>query len=352
MWSGKTRLLPMDNIINKIVDYGYGSELHYVMRAVNEGLRDGYGVYPVNKLNLAELEDTCYNNHLCFFEPYYWMGCSNSYNKNIDQKASSADQHHEHTLVSTSPAELAPWLVPAPFSYLGIFEYRSLTAAFIHRPNAQMRSRVKAVVQKIGFSFEKPCMGVHIRRGDSCNDKEAHRECFDNSKYIEAMVKLRLKYDIHCAYIATDDETAPFAIQEAFNSLDATANALLQTSSRNSTKLMKIFEQQNDRSAYSKCPGGLCTLPNGKKIYLENERHLYKGSQGFQLATEMLIDIELLASCVAFIGTMSSNNFRLAVELSYARKGLHSPFISLDTSWCWFGFGDFHIKGSTHKMYC
>ena len=96
----------------------------------------------------------------------------------------------------------------------------------------------------------------------------------------------------------------------------------------------------------------MCEGKGGKKIYLENERHLYRGKQGFQLGADMLVDVELLSSCVAFVGAMSSNNFRLAVELAYARHGTHPPFISLDTSWCWFGFGEFHIAGRKSRMYC
>ena len=322
----------------KIVDYGYGSEVHYVMRAINEGLRDRHSVYPVGKLNLAESEDHCLNNHLCYYEPWAWVGCSNSSSKNMDASA----------LASTDQAELAPWVVPATYPTLGMFEYRSITVAFIHRPNSAMRERVRAVAKKIGFDFQQPCIGVHIRRGDSCNDKENHRECFGNEKYIAAVQTMRDKYSIHCAYISTDDASAPIAIRAAFAERDAVPPSPLPEG----WKPMRVMDQPADRSAYNKCPNGLCEGKGGKKVFMENERHLYRGAQGYQLGSDMLVDVELLASCAAFVGAMSSNNFRLAIELSYARHGTHAPFISLDTSWCWFGFGEFHVSGRKARIYC
>ena len=331
----------------KIVDYGYGSELHYAMRAVDEGLRDGYSVYPIGKLNLAESEDWCGNNHLCFFEPYYWPGCGNA--------SSNPSPEKKWPLASQDPVELAPWVAPPAFSSLGVFEFRALTAAFIHRPSAAMRARVRQVAERIGRNFSEPCIGVHIRRGDSCSDAEAHRECFSNDKYVEAIQRVRERYSIHCAYIATDDGSAPAAIQAAFSQRDAAAAAAAQSPSQPlplGWRPLKVIEQKNDRSLYNKCPNGLCETKGGKKVYLENERHLYRGEQGFRLGADMLVDIELLASCTAFVGAMSSNNFRLAIELAYARRDAHPPFVSLDTSWCWFGFGEQRIAGRKHAMAC
>ena len=325
-WCNSSFMRPM-----KIVDYGYGSEIHWVMKAVNEGLRDGYAVYPTGTLNLAESEEQCGRNHLCYFEPYYWAGCtvSNSVSK--------------ESLVSVNTVELAPWVVPPAFSSLGVFEYRALTVAFVHRPNSEMRRRVRRVVDNISFPLGARCIGMHIRRGDSCGDKGQFRECFPNEKYVAAAQRMRLQYDIHCIYLATDDPAAPAAIREAF--------ALLDSNSSSSAK-MRIYDGQFDRSPYSKCPDGMCRLGRGKVVYMENEGHLYKGKQGFQLGADMLVDIELLASCVAFVGAFSSNNIRLALELSYARKGVHPPFISLDTSWCWFGFGEFNIIKRAKPMAC
>lgn len=324
----------------KIVDYGYGSEIHYVMKALGEGLRDGYSIYPTGKLNLAETQDYCNNNHLCYFEPYYWTGCSNG---------SASSQPQKKVIVPTNPVEVAPWVVPAAYSSLGVFEYRAMLVAFLHRPNQAMRQLVRVASAKMrGWDFDVPCIGMHIRRGDSCNDKEAKRECYPNERYIEAALHLRRKYDIHCIFVATDDSTAPEALREAFTKIDAANHT---NAAGGAWHKMQVFDQQNDRSPYNKCPNGLCEI-KGKHVYLENERHLYKGAQGFKLGSEMLVDIELLSSCVAFVGAMSSNNFRLAVELAYARRGLHPPFISLDTSWCWFGFGEFRINGRDAPMAC
>ena len=321
----------------KIVDYGYGSEIHWVMKAVSEGLRDGYAVFPTGTLNLAESEEHCGRNHLCYFEPYYWAGCS----------ASNAVPSKDG-LASANTVELAPWVVPPSFASLGVFEYRALTVAFVHRPNSEMRRRVRRVVDSVGFPLGARCIGIHIRRGDSCGDKEASRECFPNEKYVTAAQRLRLQYDIHCIYLATDDPAGPAAIRDAFALIDNNAT----TSPRRSEKKMKVYDGQFDRSPYSKCPDGMCKVGKGKAVYMDNERHLYKGKQGFQLGADMLVDIELLASCSAFVGAFSSNNIRLALELSYARKGVHPPFISLDTSWCWFGFGEFIIANRKKPMAC
>jgi hypothetical protein len=235
-----------------------------------------------------------------------------------------------------------------------MFEYRSLTVAFIHRPNARMRRQISKVVERIGYDFSQKCIGIHIRRGDSCNDKEAFRVCFDDQHYVKAAQRLRSTYNLHCIYIATDDSSAPDAIRKAFEEEDdkfVKLNANLSSQellTQFQWRRMKVFDQGNDRSAYDLCPKGICK--GGQ--YLENERHLYKGHQGFRLGMEMLIDIEFLAACTAFVGAFSSNNFRLAVELHFARQGVHPPYISLDTSWCYNGFGVFNIRGRDQPIAC
>lgn len=51
------------------------------------------------------------------------------------------------------------------------------------------------------------------------------------------------------------------------------------------------------------------------------------------VAESTILDILILSECDYFIGTLSSHFGALAYELSYANKGYHAPYISLDYPW-------------------
>lgn len=317
----------------EVVRTGYGSELHFTMKAVNEAFRDKVPTYPRGTINIAEDELECGQNHLCFYEPYYWHGCT---------LLPADNQQWTHGKI-----ELGFWEVPHRFTFLGFFEYRAITVGYIHRPNPHMREKIVNAITRIGWNPTKQhCIGVQIRRGDACGDKGGRRECFENARYIDAAKQMRSLYNLHCMYISTDDDTVPSDIRKAFEAEDAAFMAnhpdlsphdLL---SQFSWQPMQVYDQGNNRSDYDE----------NKSIL--NEYHLLKGKRGFRLGTEMLIDMELLAACVVFVGTFSSNTMRLAVELHYARRGYYAPYISLDTSWCYNGFGFFNIRGREFPIAC
>lgn len=317
----------------EVVLYGYGSQIHFTMKAINEGFRDDLPTYPRGVINIAEEEFDCGRNQLCYFQPYYWHGCT---------LLPADNQSWNRGMV-----EVGFWEVPPKFSLLGFFAYRATTVAYLHRPNPYMQQQIILTLARIGWDpTRERCIGVQIRRGDSCADVDEHRVCYDNAEYVDGAKRIRDLYHLHCMYISTDDGTAPPAIREAFKDEDAAFMAnhsdltLDELYSKFLWRPMKIYDQGNDRSDYDKDKTKL------------NEVHLLKSKLGFRLGTEMLIDIELLAACTVFVGTLSSNTMRLAVELHYARKGFIAPYISLDTSWCYNGFGAFNIPGREHPMPC
>mmetsp|Transcript_43991 Transcript_43991/g.108013 ORF Transcript_43991/g.108013 Transcript_43991/m.108013 type:complete len:101 (+) Transcript_43991:173-475(+) len=47
-----------------------------------------------------------------------------------------------------------------------------------------------------------------------------------------------------------------------------------------------------------------------------------------------LVDVELLTDADAHVGALTSNVFRLVLQLSFARKGYVAPFVSLENTYC------------------
>ena len=73
----------------------------------------------------------------------------------------------------------------------------------------------KKVLNKIELKTNEVLLGLHVRRGDSCNDPTAkHRQCLPLTFYFEKVLLLRktYKYKKIVIYLSTDD---PSTIKEA-----------------------------------------------------------------------------------------------------------------------------------------
>ena len=80
------------------------------------------------------------------------------------------------------------------------------------------------------------------------------------------------------------------------------------------------------------------------------EDKLNRASAADKLAQSLgvVIDIEILARADAFVGTLTSALNRVALQLSFSRKGYVKPFISLDIPWCWAGFHLIQVPWGTY----
>ena len=172
---------------------------------------------------------------------------------------------------------------------------------YLHR-DAPKRKELDKFLHSVGLrpNTAQHSVGVHVRHGDSCHDiYQTHRVCLPLSKYMESVKKLEAvygKFDV--VYLATDD---PKVV--------------------NDTRLpeyrsYKFVYQGIDRTMYE------TDDHNGVDIREEfNEP---------DIVMEIARDIWALAHCKAFVGSFASSVAWVAYELSIARNGHYTPFVSVD----------------------
>ena len=64
-----------------------------------------------------------------------------------------------------------------------------------------------------------------------------------------------------------------------------------------------------------------------------------------RVGAEAVVDIELLASCSFFVGTMGSNLGRVAFEIMAARLGYVPPFAAIDERGWYYGQSAYEEPG-------
>lgn len=159
---------------------------------------------------------------------------------------------------------------------------------------------------RAGIPLSPTCLAVHVRHGDTCNDVvNNHKVCRPWSEYERRVDEMIKQYGIFDdIYLATDD---PDVLDEA----------------RRGKYASRLRFQRDFRGELH--GGDVDGDPR-----FEEEEHI----------TSVKRDIWALASCQAFVGTMSSSVAWIAYELMVAQRGHYVPFISLD-----FAFNDEVLTG-------
>ena len=177
--------------------------------------------------------------------------------------------------------------------------------------------RMAAIVATKLAAAGKPkgaaCIGLHVRRGDSCGDAYAYwpktktRSYPSLAAYVSATVTLAVATGTQCAAAAvsstrlSDDETAAAALPAAA----AAANLTLSMQQINRTQFASTRRVEQRPELVNK-----------------------------QVILEAHTDIVGLASCDALVGPMHSSLDMLVYELIVGRLGYPPPFISMDSPWC------------------
>lgn len=209
------------------------------------------------------------------------------------------------------------WHVPAKFSQApggGVFFFVSALARRFMTPNGRMERLISRVKRRIGWwggdgagGGGGGVIGVHVRHGDSCpkwDDEHSHlpgAKCEAFEKYLEAMEVMRDLYNASRALICTDDPG--------------------------------IISQLGQHKGWQ-----FMHVPFARELFSESdwaiELRLVMATIDRRLVAETtLLDILLLSHADYFVGTLSSHFGALAYELSYATKGYHAPYVSLDYPW-------------------
>ena len=172
---------------------------------------------------------------------------------------------------------------------------------YLHR-GAPKRKELDKFLQQVGLrpNSKQHSVGVHVRHGDSCHDiYQTHRVCLPLSAYMKGVKKLEGlygKFDV--IYLATDDPK------------------VIKDTQLPEYKTYKFIYQGIDRTMYE------TDDHNGVDIREEfNEP---------DIVMEIARDIWALAHCSSFVGSFASSVAWVAYELSAARNGHYTPFVSVD----------------------
>jgi hypothetical protein len=158
-----------------------------------------------------------------------------------------------------------------------------------------------------------PMLALHIRKGDACG-LAGRGDCRGLPYWMSAIRQMTGLYGIRSILLATP-------------------SADVHESTRHYPEYSWLFLNQ--------------TRPLGGQIRSSSENLLRKmkrpnGSASASLFNPVLewehymMDLYLLASCSAFVGSFQSNAARLAVSLmAGGTSGCARPFYSGDMNWCW-----------------
>lgn len=154
------------------------------------------------------------------------------------------------------------------------------------------------------LAYRELCIGMHVRRGDSCS--LGSRFCPRNrtSAYFGAAAALRDRYMINRLIVATDDEEAAALCRAGVYGFDC-----------------RTLDMDRER------------FDARTSIERRVVRHTSGRLSGSAVALDALADVDMLADCEAHVLVLRSAVSRLALGLSVARKGRYSPLISLQWPW-------------------
>jgi hypothetical protein len=173
-------------------------------------------------------------------------------------------------------------------------------ASTVHAAKAASKEGSKART----LPYRELCIGMHVRRGDSCS--LGSRFCPPNrtAAYFGAAAALRDRYLINKLVVATDD---------------AEAAALCMAGAYGFDCRTRVMDRERFNARTS--------------IERRVAHHASGGLSGSAVALDTLADVEMLSDCEAHVLVLRSAVSRLALGLSVARKGRFAPLVSLQWPW-------------------
>jgi hypothetical protein len=171
------------------------------------------------------------------------------------------------------------------------------------RPRAVVLSKLAAV--KAALNFEPGCVSVHVRAGDACwvaDMLSSRAKCAEVHRYIALLKDMVAKVQPSSIFVSTDDSAVLNTMHNIVPGVRVVTNHLADSAVLNSS--------------------------------LELDRRLLRNLVDRRYVSEAtLIDIMLLASCDAFVGSLDSQMSRVALMLMSARLGRVPPFASVNNPW-------------------
>ena len=185
-----------------------------------------------------------------------------------------------------------------------------ISALFL--PNDEILEEVESFQLKVGWGPNSSVVGLHLRGGDSCTQKETFRTrrvCDEIDAFIPDLRRIHEMYGIMNVFVATDELDKVIAAARRFPEFNW------------------WFSYENARYA-----------GDGRRV---------EGREG----QAYVRDVVLMSKADVLLGKFTSNLERLALELRAGRDGILPAFVSHDAAWC-FGVGSVQLgpfNGTTFK---
>ncbi|KAL7545460.1 hypothetical protein ACHAWF_008809 [Thalassiosira exigua] len=196
-----------------------------------------------------------------------------------------------------------PAMIPLAYRKMGLFWYYSQILAYLLRPNYKFLRHLETTKKQMNWDAKGgPVISLHVRHGDSCTGSEPEkksRRCDDLNTYMERVIPVAKRYGAKSIYLSTDNQEV----------IDNTSDY---------TEFTWMYQQ----------------LEKSSRSVIEWDSIKRSNVSTFALAQEVLLDIFLLAEGDIFIGKFTSNVDRIAYALMTFRKTSLSPYLSLDSPFC------------------
>ncbi|GAB5355979.1 hypothetical protein AAMO2058_000251600 [Amorphochlora amoebiformis] len=305
-----------------LVELGFGATMHSLVKPMMMAIKNGYCIHdPIgwNKYNcsswsqLFQSVDTPMSglDEDSVVEPIQTSYKDSSFCHLVFQGQSRWDWEYKgwkKCSLDYSVETNGVQVLPEPYQKKGLFFTVAHILSFLMRPKAALYKEVREFKEKIGWPKDQPVIALHVRHGDSCLETATQqaRKCDSFDTHMESVEKIAKKYGIKHVYIATDSDTIWKGLKKY-------------------PQYTFLYDKKEER-------GG---KRNNETVDILLEARRLNGCNE---AYNVVKDLALLGEGDAFVGKFTSNIDRIAYVLQYRRAGTFTPYISMDSPWC-FDFG-------------
>jgi hypothetical protein len=210
--------------------------------------------------------------------------------------------------------------VPPPVRHRGLLWWRAHLARYLLRPNTYVQSLLRREFESLGWhAYATEVVGVHVRHGD----KKTESAVVEMDQYLDTALQIARARQAsregrpgrgvgmgegegrHVVYVSTDDPEALAAAREWEGRAPQAGG-------------VRVVAREAELRGVSTATDQVVEM---HKVNVT------------RYGEEAILNLLLLSSCRAFVGTFSSNFGRLAYELAYARRQGDLFGASMDVFW-------------------
>jgi len=330
-------------LAHRMPETGFGAIVNYAIYEYAQAVKSGNQQFDFASHSLPGFSGkTCGDQSLaCYLQPL--SKCERS---TIDANQKEFQKAEERAILM--PVAASP----------SFFHYHAAAASRVWRPNADFAKKVRDLKIKMGWPVSAKAIGdtedyankiisVHVRKGDACVSEarvQKHGKCGNFGRYAKEIQRIRNAYGkdvFNLVFLATDDDNT---VKEARADAKKNGYRLMVAPVDRTWYSPKTWEK--NRAKYSKGMNKRRRESEHFKIGFIERRLRAGDGDPDRVGTETAVDVELLASGHAFVGTFTSNLGRLAYEIMSARLQRIPPFASIDGKGWYYGQSKCREKNS------